>query len=49
MAFVFDQLSPEARVMVARVADAMLAGMSTRDWVGLFALEQRLHIAQDFT
>ncbi|WP_291981111.1 VWA domain-containing protein [Luteitalea sp.] len=49
VAFVFDQLSPEARAMAARVADAMLAGMPTRDWVGLFALEQRLHIAQDFT
>ena len=49
VAFVFDQLSPEARAMAARVADAMLAGMPTRDWVGLFALEHRLHIAQDFT
>ncbi|WP_291981120.1 VWA domain-containing protein [Luteitalea sp.] len=49
VAFVFDQLSPEARPMAARVADAMLAGMPTRDWVGLFALEHRLHIAQDFT
>jgi hypothetical protein len=35
--------------MAARVADAMLAGMPTSDWVGLFALEHRLHIAQDFT
>lgn len=35
--------------MAARVADAMLAGMPSRDWVGLFALEHRLHIAQDFT
>lgn len=49
VAFVFDQLSPEARAMSGRVADAMLAGMPTRDWVGLFALEHRLHIAQDFT
>lgn len=49
VAFVCDQLSPEARAMAARVADAMLAGMPTRDWVGLFALEHRLHIAQDFT
>jgi VWFA-related protein len=49
VAFVFDQLSPEARAMSGRVADAMLAGMPTRAWVGLFALEHRLHIAQDFT
>jgi VWFA-related protein len=49
VAFVFDQLSPEARAMATRVADAMLAGMPSRDWVGLFALEHRLHIAQDFT
>ncbi len=49
VAFVFDQLSPEARAMAARVADAMLASMPARDWVGLFGLEHRLHVAHDFT
>lgn len=49
VAFVFDQLSPEARVMAVQVAEAMLASMPSHDWVGLFALEQSLHIAQNFT
>ena len=49
VAFVFNQVTPEERAMAARVADAMLAGMPTRDWVGLFALEHRLHMAKDFT
>jgi VWFA-related protein len=49
VAFVFDQLAPESRVMAARVADAMLARMPDRDSVGLFGLEHRLHVAQGFT
>lgn len=49
VAFVFDQLSPESRVMAARVADALLATMPSGDWVGLFGLEHSLHVAEGFT
>ena len=49
MAFVFDQLTPESRVLAGRVAEGMLATLPTDDWLGVFALEQALHVAHGFS
>lgn len=49
MAFVFDQLTPESRVLAGRVAEGMLATLPTDDWLGVFALEHTLHVAHGFS
>ncbi len=49
VALVFHELSPEARALASRVAEALVSRLDTGAWVGAFGLEQSLVVAQQFT
>lgn len=49
VALVFHELSPEARALAARVADALVPRLQDGTWLGVFGLEQSLVEAQPFT
>jgi VWFA-related protein len=50
VALVFDRLSPESRVLARQAAGAYLdAGLSSRDYIGVFGIDLSLRVFQTFT
>lgn len=48
-AFVFDQLSPDARALAGRVAGRLSGKMRDEEWLGVFALDASLVVAHEFS